>query len=224
MKEKILIVEDDEKIAKLIEMELKFEGYEVEIKEDGKEGLLTAKYNHFDLIVLDVMLPKMNGYEVCKRIREDSDVPIIFLTAKDQVTDKVVSFDYGADDYMTKPFSMDELIARIKALIRRTKKKSEKKEDFIFEDLRISYTAYEVFINDKEIPICKKEFELLDYLVLNKGIVLNRDHILEEVWGFDQIGNNNILDLYIKYLRDKIDKPYERKFIHTKRGIGFVFK
>ncbi|CAM3496388.1 response regulator transcription factor [Pseudostreptobacillus hongkongensis] len=224
MREKILIIEDDVKIAKLLETELKFEGFDVDIKNDGKEGLLTAKYNHFDLILLDVMLPKMNGFEVCKRIREDSDVPIIFLTAKDQVTDKVISFDYGADDYITKPFSFDELFARIKALLRRANKKTEKKEDFIYEDLRISYTAYEVFRGDVQIPLSKKEFDLLDYLVLNKGIVLNRDNILEEVWGFDQIGNNNILDLYIKYLRDKIDKPFERKFIQTKRGIGFVFK
>ena len=224
MRDKILIIEDDVKIAKLLETELKFEGFDVDIKTDGKEGLLTAKYNHFDLILLDVMLPKMNGFEVCKRIREDSDVPIIFLTAKDQVTDKVISFDYGADDYITKPFSFDELFARIKALLRRANKKTEKKEDFIYEDLRISYTAYEVFRGDVQIPLSKKEFELLDYLVLNKGIVLNRDNILEEVWGFDQIGNNNILDLYIKYLRDKIDKPFERKFIQTKRGIGFVFK
>lgn len=224
MREKILIIEDDVKIAKLLETELKFEGFDVDIKTDGKEGLLTAKYNHFDLILLDVMLPKMNGFEVCKRIREDSDVPIIFLTAKDQVTDKVISFDYGADDYITKPFSFDELFARIKALLRRANKKTEKKEDFIYEDLRISYTAYEVFRGDVQIPLSKKEFDLLDYLVLNKGIVLNRDNILEEVWGFDQIGNNNILDLYIKYLRDKIDKPFERKFIQTKRGIGFVFK
>lgn len=224
MKERILIIEDDIKIARVIELELKFEGFEVEIQNDGKEGLLTAKYNHFDLILLDVMLPKMNGFEVCKRIREESDVPIIFLTAKDQITDKLVSFDYGADDYITKPFSNDELIARIKALLRRSKKKTEKKEDVIYEDLKISYTTYEVFRGEDLITLSKKEFELLDYLVLNKGIVLNRDNILQEVWGFDQIGNNNILDLYIKYLRDKIDKPYERKFIQTKRGIGFVFK
>lgn len=224
MKEKILIIEDDVKISKLLEMDLKFEGYNVEVAYDGKEGLIKAKYNPFDLILLDVMLPKMNGYEVCKKIREDSDIPIIFLTAKDQVTDKVVSFDYGADDYVTKPFDSDELIARIKALLRRSKKKNEKKEDFIYEDLRISYTAYEVFRGEDQIQLSKKEFELLDYLVLNKNIVLTRDRILEEVWGIDQVGNNNILDLYIKYLRDKIDKPYERKFIQTKRGIGFVFK
>lgn len=224
MKEKILIIEDDEKIARILELELKFEGYDVKVMYDGKEGLLEAKYNHFDLILLDVMLPKMNGIEVCKRIREDSEVPIIILTAKDQITDKVIGFDYGADDYITKPFNNDELIARIKALLRRTNKKNDKREDFIFEDLKIDYSAYEVYRNNINIPLSKKEFELLDYLVLNRGIVLTRDNILEMVWGFDQIGNNNILDLYIKYLRDKIDKPYDRKYIQTKRGIGFVFK
>lgn len=224
MKEKILIIEDDPQIARIVELELKYEGYEVEVQTNGKDGLLAAKYNHFDLLILDVMLPKMNGFEVCKRVREESNVPIIFLTAKDQLTDKVISFDFGADDYITKPFSNDELIARIKALLRRSKRTTENKEDFIYEDLRIVYSSVEVYRAGKLIPLSKKEFDLLDYLVLNAGLVLNRDKILEEVWGFDQIGNNNILDLYIKYLRDKIDKNFERKFIKTKRGIGFVFK
>lgn len=224
MKEKILIIEDDPKIARLIEIELKFEGYIVEIASDGKEGYLTARYNPFDLILLDVMLPKMNGIEVCKRIREESNVPIIMVTAKDEISDKIVGFDYGADDYITKPFSNEELIARIKALLRRTKKNSNKKDIFEFEDLKIDYSAYEVYRNNDIITLSKREFELLDYLVTNKGIVLSRDKILEEVWGFDHIGNDNILDLYIKYLRDKLDKPYDRKFIQTVRGIGFIFK
>lgn len=224
MKEKILIIEDDPKIARLIEIELKFEGYIVEIASDGKEGYLTSRYNPFDLILLDVMLPKMNGIEVCKRIREESNVPIIMVTAKDEISDKIVGFDYGADDYITKPFSNEELIARIKALLRRTKKNSNKKDIFEFEDLKIDYSAYEVYRNNDIITLSKREFELLDYLVTNKGIVLSRDKILEEVWGFDHIGNDNILDLYIKYLRDKLDKPYDRKFIQTVRGIGFIFK
>lgn len=182
-----------------------------------------AKYNSYDLILLDLMMPKMNGIEVCKRVREFSQIPIIMLTAKDEVSDKVVGFDYGADDYMTKPFSNEELLARIKSLLRRTKKTKEK-EDFIFEDLKISHTTYEVFRGENELGLSKREFELLDYLVLNKGIVLSRDQILENVWGFEYIGNDNILDLYIKYLRDKLDKTYERKFIQTVRGIGFIFK
>ena len=182
-----------------------------------------AKYNSYDLILLDLMMPKMNGIEVCKRVREFSQIPIIMLTAKDEVSDKVVGFDYGADDYMTKPFSNEELLARIKSLLRRTKKTKEK-EDFIFEDLKISHTTYEVFRGENELGLSKREFELLDYLVLNKGIVLSRDQILENVWGFEYIGNDNILDLYIKYLRDKLDKAHERKFIQTVRGIGFIFK
>ena len=145
------------------------------------------------------------------------------LTAKDEISDKVVGLDYGADDYMTKPFSNEELIARIKALIRRTKKRNNQ-EEFVYEDLKINYSTYEVFRGETLISLSKREFELLDYLVLNKGIVLSRDKILENVWGFEYIGNDNILDLYIKYLRDKIDKPYERKFIQTVRGLGFIFK
>lgn len=223
MKEKILIIEDDEKISKLISMELKFEGFETDVAFDGKDGLLKAIYNDFDLIILDLMLPKMNGIEVCKRIRQVSEVPIIILTAKDEISDKVIGLDYGADDYMTKPFSNEELIARIKALIRRSKKLN-KLEIFEFEDLKINYTAYEVFRNTDKIALSKREFELLDYLVTNKGIVLSRDKILQDVWGIDYVGRDNILDLYIKYIRDKIDKNYDRKYIHTVRGIGFVFK
>ena len=166
----------------------------------------------------------MSGMEVCKRIREDSQVPIILVTAKDDINDKIVGFDYGADDYLTKPFSTEELVARMKALIRRTKKVSDNKGIFEYEDLKINYPTYEVFRGKDLIPLSKREFELLDFLVINKGIVLTRDKILEEVWGFDYIGNDNILDLYIKYLRDKVDKPYERKFIKTVRGIGFIFK
>lgn len=224
MKNRILIIEDDEKIARLLEIELKFEGFDVEFAYDGKDGFNKFKYSSYDLILLDVMLPKMSGIEVCKRIRETSQVPIIILTAKDEISDKIVGFDYGADDYMTKPFSMEELIVRIKALLRRTSKAKVEKEIFEFEDLKINYQTYEVYRGQDLIPLTKREFELLDFLVLNKGIVLSRDKILEEVWGFDYIGNDNILDLYIKYLRDKIDKPYSRKFIQTVRGIGFIFK
>lgn len=223
MSEKILIVEDDEKISRLIEMELKFEGFEVEKAFDGRDGLNKATTEKADLIILDLMLPKMNGIEVCKRIREHSQIPIIILTAKDGVTDKVIGLDYGADDYMTKPFSNEELIARIRALLRRTKAKT-KLDVFEFEDLKIDYNAYEVYREGQLITLSKKEFDLLDCLVLNKGIVLSRDKILQEVWGYEYIGNDNILDLYIKYVRDKIDKDHKRKFIQTVRGVGFVFK
>lgn len=221
--EKILIIEDDEKISRLIEMELKFEGFGVEKAFDGRDGLNKVTTEKPDLVILDLMLPKMNGIEVCKRVREFSQVPIIILTAKDGITDKVIGLDYGADDYMTKPFENEELIARIRALLRRTTRK-EKPSVFEFEDLKIDYKAYEVYRGKKLLNLSKKEFELLDYLVLNKGIVLSRDKILQEVWGYDYLGNDNILDLYIKYVRDKVDKNYKRKFIQTVRGVGFVFK
>ncbi|WP_068267675.1 response regulator transcription factor [Caviibacter abscessus] len=224
MKSRILVIEDDMKISKLIEMELRFEKFDVEVAFDGKDGLAKARYQKFDLVLLDLMLPKMNGIEVCKRIREESNVPIIILTAKDEISDKVVGFDYGADDYITKPFSIEELIARIRALLRRTEKVANVSENLQFEDLEIDYTAYEVRRNKNLIVLSKREFELLDYLVRNRGIVLSRDKILEEIWGFEYIGNDNILDLYIKYLRDKVDKNYDRKFIQTIRGVGFVFK
>ena len=222
MEDKILIIEDDEKISRLIEMELKFEGYETEKAYDGRDGLEKALKKDCVLVLLDLMLPKMNGIEVCKRIREVSQVPIIILTAKDEVTDKVIGLDYGADDYMTKPFSNEELIARIKALLRRVNHVS-KPDVFVYEDLKIDYKTYEVYRGDKLISLSKKEFELLDYLVLNKGIVLSRNKILEEVWGYDYVGNDNILDLYIKYVRDKIDKNYDRKFIQTIRGVAVSY-
>lgn len=224
MKKKILIIEDDVKISKLLETELKFENFDVDVSFDGRDGLSKATYQKFDLILLDLMLPKMSGIEVCKRVREKSDIPIIILTAKDEISDKVVGFDYGADDYLTKPFSIEELIARIRALFRRVQKIEAEAEIFEFEDLKIDYVAREVFRNNVNIVLTKREFELLDFLVKNKGIALSRDKILEEIWGFEYIGNDTILDLYIKYLRDKIDKNHDRKLIQTIRGVGFVFK
>lgn len=224
MKKKILIIEDDVKISKLLETELKFENFDVDVSFDGRDGLSKATYQKFDLILLDLMLPKMSGIEVCKRVREKSDIPIIILTAKDEISDKVVGFDYGADDYLTKPFSIEELIARIRALFRRVQKVEAEAEIFEFEDLKIDYVAREVFRNNVNIVLTKREFELLDFLVKNKGIALSRDKILEEIWGFEYIGNDTILDLYIKYLRDKIDKNRDRKLIQTIRGVGFVFK
>ena len=219
-----LVVDEEKLIVKGIRFSLEQDGMEVDCAYDGEEALALARKNEYDIVLLDVMLPKIEGFDVCRAIREFSQMPIIMLTAKDEISDKIVGFDYGADDYMTKPFSNEELLARIKALLRRTKKTVDHKGIFEFEDLKINYSTYEVFRGETLISLSKREFELLDFLVLNKGIVLSRDKILEEVWGFDYIGNDNILDLYIKYLRDKVDKPYERKFIQTVRGIGFIFK
>lgn len=222
MQDKIIIIEDDAKISKLLDLELRFEGYDIDIAYDGKEGLQKIKENDYDLVLLDLMLPKMNGIEVCKRVREFSQIPIIILTAKDEVSDKVVGLDYGADDYITKPFEIEELIARIRAALRRTK--TSKSDIFEYDGLRVDYSAREVYRDNELKNLSKKEFELLAYLIMNKGIVLTREKLINEIWGYSYIGNDNILDLYIKYVRDEIDKNYTRKFIHTIRGVGFVFK
>lgn len=223
MQNRILIIEDDVNISKLLEMELNFEGYEIATAFDGKDGLQKIKDEKFDLVLLDLMLPKMNGMEVCKRVREFSQIPIIILTAKDEISDKVVGLDYGADDYMTKPFEMEELIARIKANLRRTQ--VEVKAKIIeFEDLKLDCLAHEVYRDGKLIDLSKKEYELLEYLMINRGIVLTREKLVSEIWGYNYYGTDNVLDLYIKYVRDKVDKKYERKFIHTVRGVGFIFK
>ena len=219
----ILVIDDQEDIVKLVVKALELQNHKV----TGLTSVLDLDKNslpRFDLILLDIMMPDVDGFQFCHEIRDQVDCPILFITAKTQEVDIVQGLTYGADDYMTKPFSNEELLARIKALLRRTKKTVDHKGVFEFEDLKINYSTYEVFRGETLISLSKREFELLDFLVLNKGIVLSRDKILEEVWGFDYIGNDNILDLYIKYLRDKVDKPYERKFIQTVRGIGFIFK
>ena len=219
----ILVVDDQEDIVQLVVKALELQNHKV----TGLTSVLDLDKNslpRFDLILLDIMMPDVDGLQFCHEIRNQVDCPILFITAKTQEADIVQGLTYGADDYMTKPFSNEELLARIKALLRRTKKTVDHKGVFEFEDLKINYSTYEVFRGETLISLSKREFELLDFLVLNKGIVLSRDKILEEVWGFDYIGNDNILDLYIKYLRDKVDKPYERKFIQTVRGIGFIFK
>ena len=222
---KILLVEDERDMSRVVSAVLRHEGYDVDVAPDGVVAVELVNKESYDCIVMDVMMPRKDGITALREIRASGDMtPIIMLTAKDEISDKIVGFDYGADDYMTKPFSNEELLARIKALLRRTKKTVDHKGIFEFEDLKINYSTYEVFRGETLISLSKREFELLDFLVLNKGIVLSRDKILEEVWGFDYIGNDNILDLYIKYLRDKVDKPYERKFIQTVRGIGFIFK
>ena len=223
MRKSILIVEDELRIRFLLRDYLMKEDFNVFEASNGEEGLFIFSTQKIDLVLLDIMMPIMDGLTMLEKLREVSTVPVILLTAKGEEEDKLQGYDYGADDYMTKPFSNEELIARIKALIRRTKKRNNQ-EEFVYEDLKINYSTYEVFRGETLISLSKREFELLDYLVLNKGIVLSRDKILENVWGFEYIGNDNILDLYIKYLRDKIDKPYERKFIQTVRGLGFIFK
>lgn len=223
----ILIIEDEIKIARFLELELQHEGYTVSVSHDGREGLNLALQNVYDLVILDVMLPSLNGMEVLRRIRQASDLPVIMLTAKDDVTDKVMGLDLGAQDYLTKPFAIEELLARIRVLF---KLKTSSYHVFNAQNalvcghLVLYSDKFEVTYSGTPIILTKKEFELLEYLLKNKNIALTRDQILESVWGYNYVGDTNIVDVYIRYLRNKIDQPFEQKLIFTIRGIGYQLK
>ena len=223
---KILIVEDEANIARFLELELKHEGYEVEKAPDGRLGLQKALEGNFDLILLDIMRPGLSGIEVCRRVRMESRVPIIMLTAKDDVTDKVAGLDMGADDYMTKPFAIEELLARIRvALNRRMSAETEKKQDMLqYGALSLNLNEHSASYDGEEINLTKKEYELLECMLRNKGVALNRDRILKEVWDYDYYGDTNVVDVYIRYLRQKIDDRFGITLIHTVRGIGYIIK
>jgi len=223
---KILIIEDEIKIARFVELELKYEGYEVDIAYDGRSGCEKGLNFENDLIILDLMLPGMSGIEVCRRIRKESEIPIIMLTAKDDISDKVMGLDIGANDYMTKPFAIEELLARIRSILKRNKMKPVNDNTSILSagKLVLDTQKYRVAFNDEEIQMTKKEFQLLEYLMQNKDIVLTREKILEKVWGYDYLGDTNITDVYIRYLRTKIDDKYGVKYIYTVRGVGYQFK
>ncbi len=223
-KRKILIIEDEVKIARFIQLELEHEGYTVDQAQDGRLGLEKALNETYDLILLDVMLPSLNGMEVLRRIRQVSQVPVIMLTAKDGVMDKVMGLDIGADDYITKPFAIEELLARIRVAFKHKKISSTTSNVIKISSLTLDAQKYTVKFNDDNIDLTKTEFELLKYLMLNKNYVLTRDIILEKVWGYDYIGDTNIVDVYIRYLRSKIDDKYSEKFIHTIRGVGYQLK
>ncbi|NLT94410.1 MAG: response regulator transcription factor [Clostridia bacterium] len=224
MKTKILVIEDEVKIARFLELELQHEGYEVKVIHDGRKGYEEAVSGQADLIILDLMLPGLSGIEICRRLRRDWDTPIIMLTAKEDVTDKVMGLDSGADDYITKPFAIEELLARIRAVLKRKDKKMPHNHTITCGDLTLYKDEYRVTFKDEEIALSKTEFELLKYLMENKGIVLSREKILENVWGYGYLGDTNITDVYIRYLRNKIDQKYNVSFIHTVRGVGYMFK
>lgn len=222
---KILIVEDEKQIARFLQLELMHEGYEVETVYDGREGFKKIKNNEYNLIILDVMLPSLNGMEVCRRVRAFSEVPIIMLTAKDSVIDKVTGLDIGADDYMTKPFAIEELLARIRAVKRKnSSKNNENKNEIMVNDLVMNLSTHEVRRGDKLIELTKREYDLLEYLMKNVDVVLNREQLLEVVWGYNYMGDTNVVDVYIRYLRSKIDEEFDVKLIHTVRGVGYVIK
>ncbi len=221
---KILIVEDEKQMADFISLELKHEGYEVEICYDGEQGYNKAIENSYDIILLDIMLPKINGIEVCRKIRKKKDTPIIMLTAKSDVMDKVNGLDTGADDYLTKPFEIEELLARIRVILRRKKNDINKEKIIQVADLRLDLEKKQVSRNGKNIELTKKEYELLEYLMKNNGIVISREKIIETVWNYDFVGDTKIVDVFIRYLRSKIDDEYDKKLINTVRGFGYVIQ
>lgn len=221
MSSKILIIEDEEKIARFVELELGYEGYTTTKAFDGRTGLELAETGEFDLVLLDVMLPQLSGMEVLRRIRRTSSVPIIMLTARDSVMDKVSGLDSGASDYITKPFAIEELLARIRTALRKTKQ-----EDGVLSasGLLLDTGRHTVTMMGKPIELTKREFDLLHYLLKNKGLVVSREALLEHVWGFDFAGETNAVDVYVRFLRGKIDEVFDIKLIHTVRGVGYVIK
>lgn len=222
---KILIVEDESKIARFLELELKHEGYEVLLAGDGRNGLDKALHENVDLIILDIMLPGLSGIEVCRRVRLESQVPIIMLTAKDDVTDKVAGLDIGADDYMTKPFAIEELLARIRVALNRKKHNTEPKIEVLqIGDVKLNLTSHTAFYKQDELNFTKKEYELLEYMMKNKNMVLTREQLLNNVWDYEYFGDTNVVDVYIRYLRQKIDEKYSIHLISTVRGIGYIIK
>ncbi|AFM00174.1 MULTISPECIES: response regulator transcription factor [Desulfitobacterium] len=223
MSPNILIIEDEEKIARFMELELNYEGYTVTKAFDGRTGLELAETGRFDLILLDIMLPKLNGTEVLRRIRRTSSVPIIMLTARDSVMDKVSGLDSGANDYITKPFAIEELLARIRNALRNTVSLSST-EVLSASGLQLDSDRRTVTMMGEPVDLTKREFDLLHFLLKNKGIVLSREALLENVWGFDFAGDTNAVDVYIRFLRGKIDEVFNIKFIHTVRGVGYVIK
>ena len=222
---KILIVEDEEKIARFIELELIHEGYEIIKTNNGRTGLEIAEKGEVDLIILDIMLPELNGLEVLRRLRKTSDIPVIMLTARDAVMDKVSGLDAGADDYVTKPFAIEELLARIRTALKKRVVTMKKDTDVIKCGLlSLDKMRHRVTYDDIEIELTNREFTLLQILMENKNIVLNRDTLMENVCGYDYIGETNLIDVYIRYLRTKIDDKFNIKIITTIRGVGYVIK
>lgn len=220
---KILLVEDERQMSMFIEMELVHEGYKVDTAYDGREGLKKAENNDYNLILLDIMIPNLNGIEVCKRIRGFSLIPIIMLTAKSDVSDKVIGLDVGANDYLTKPFAIEELLARIR-VYERDKSIINKTEEIKVKDIVMDNRTHQVWRNGKEIGLTKKEYDILEMLLRNKNIVLSREQLIENVWGYDYVGDTNVVDVFIRYLRSKIDEGFDDKLITTVRGVGYVIK
>jgi DNA-binding response OmpR family regulator len=223
MSANILLVEDEVKLARFIELELSSEGYQVSVAHDGMTGLTLARESSPELLILDWMLPGLSGLEICRRLRATGKkVPVILLTARDEVSDRVAGLDAGADDYVVKPFSIEELLARIRAHLRRTQ---ETEEDVLqFENLSLNRRTHEVYLDRRAIELTAKEFDLLEYLLSNPRQVFTKDQILENVWGYDFMGDSNIIEVYIRYLRLKLEEKGEKRLIQTVRGVGYALR
>ena len=228
MTDKILLVEDEEKLARMVELELKYEGYQVDKAADGRTGLDMAQTGDYDLILLDIMLPALNGMEVLRRLRRESLVPVIMLTARDPVMDKGAGLDAGAEDYITKPFAIEELLARIRAALRNKAEGAAEVPGQVGKlmagPLTMDVDRHEVSVNGQEVELTRREFDLLRYLLENKEKVVTREVLLDNVWGFDFVGETNTVDVYIRFLRSKIDERFHIKLIHTVRGVGYVIR
>jgi DNA-binding response OmpR family regulator len=219
----ILIVEDEVKLARFIELELSSEGYEITVAHDGLNALILVRESSPDMILLDWMLPGMSGVEICRRLRSTGNkVPIIFLTARDEISDRVAGLDAGANDYVVKPFSIEELLARIRAHLRQVQ--IDDANVLKFQDLKLDRLTRQVFRGPRSIELTVKEFDLLEYLLSNPRQVFTRDQILEKVWGYDFMGDSNIIEVYIRYLRLKLEDQNEKRLLHTIRGVGYVVR
>jgi two-component system response regulator MprA len=222
MKEKILIIEDDEAIIKVLHRVLSYEGYEIFKALNGQQGLNSARENRPDLIILDVMLPGMDGLEVCRRLRLGGSIPILMLTAKDTIQDRVTGLDAGADDYLVKPFEVEELLARLRALLRRTK--SDRQPVLTFADLTLDTNTRQAHRKGREINLTATEYDLIELFLQHPRQVLTREVIFDRVWGYDFGGESNVLDVYIRYLRQKLEEAGEPRLIFTVRGVGYVLR
>jgi len=224
---RVLLVEDEKNLARFIELELKHEGYEVKVAYDGREGLQVALDENWDVILLDLMLPKLNGLEVCRRLRQEKETPIIMITARDSIMDRVSGLDHGADDYVVKPFAIEELLARLRAIFRRieyTEPKTAALTTYKFRDLVLEKESRLVKKGGKIIDLTKREYDLLLALLENKNIVMTREALLNKVWGYETEVETNVVDVYIRYLRNKIDTDGEDSYIQTVRGTGYVMR
>lgn len=220
---RILLAEDEIDLNKVIAKRLEKEGYSVDSCYDGEDALHYINIGEFDAIILDIMMPRLSGLEVLEKIREaGNDTPVLFLTAKDSVEDRVKGLDAGAEDYLVKPFSFEELLARIRVMVR--KQGNQTTNEYRYADLVVDISSHMVWRGNDKISLSAKEFEILEYMIRNKEVVLSREKIENHVWNFDYTGGTNVIDVYIRYLRKKIDSPYENKLIHTIRGLGYVLR